>query len=95
MKVLFLEVTLEQQNQNGLEERVNTRFTPTKILEQLRTLQIQLEAQSGCQQARLLQNTQDPNVLLLESTWRLEMPEVIEGFPIEGLKCRRWAFDSI
>ncbi len=81
MNVLFLEVTLERQDQN--------------VIEILQAVKTQLEAQSGCQQARLLQNTQDPNVLLLESTWALEMPEVIDGFPLEGLKCRRWAFESI
>jgi quinol monooxygenase YgiN len=78
MNVLFLEVTLERQDQN--------------VIERLQTIKTQLEAQPGCQQARLLENTQDPRVLLIESTWTLEMPEVIEGFPIEGLKCRRWSF---
>ncbi len=81
MKVLFLEVTLDQQDQ--------------KVIEDLQTIKTQLEVQSGCIDARLLQNTQDPNVILLESTWTLELPEVIEGFPIEGLKCRRWSFDAI
>jgi quinol monooxygenase YgiN len=78
MNVLFLEVTLERQDQN--------------IIEHLQAIKTQLEAQPGCQQARLLENTQDPRVLLLESTWRLEMPEVIDGFPIIGLKCKRWSF---
>jgi quinol monooxygenase YgiN len=81
MKVLFLEVTLERQDQ--------------QVIEHLQTIKTQLEAQSGCQQARLLQNTQDPNVILLESTWTLEMPEVIQGFPLLGLKCRRWSFGLI
>ncbi len=81
MKVLFLEVTLERQDQTTIQH--------------LQTIKTQLEAQPGCQQARLLQNTQDPNVVLLESTWRLEMPEVIEDFPLSNLKCRRWSFESI
>ncbi len=92
MKVLFLEVTLEQQDQTVAGERVNTRFTPTEILKQLKTLQAKLELQPGYQNARLLENTQDPNVMLLESTWTLKPPEMIVGFPIEGLKCRRWSF---
>jgi heme-degrading monooxygenase HmoA len=78
MKVLFLEVTLERQDQN--------------VLEHLQRIKTQLEAQPGFQDARLLENTQDPNVMLLESTWMLEMPDVIEGFPITNLKCRRWSF---
>ncbi len=78
MNVLFLEVTLERQDQ--------------KVIEHLQAIKIQLEAQASCLEARLLQNTQDPNVILLESTWTLEMPEVIEGFPLPGLKCRRWSF---
>jgi quinol monooxygenase YgiN len=78
MMVLFLEVTLEQPDQ--------------KVIEHLRGIKTQLEKQPGCQQARLLENTQDPLVMLIESTWKLEMPELIEGFPLEGLKCRRWSF---
>jgi heme-degrading monooxygenase HmoA len=78
MMVLFLEVTLEWQDQ--------------KVVERLQAIKTQLETQPGFQNARLLENTEDPNVMLLESTWTLEMPEVIEGFPFEGLKCRRWSF---
>jgi quinol monooxygenase YgiN len=78
MKVLFLEVTLERQDQT--------------VLEHLQAIKTQLEIQPGCQEIRLLKNTQDPNVMLLESTWTLEIPEVIEGFPITNLKCRRWSF---
>jgi quinol monooxygenase YgiN len=81
MMVLFLEVTLERQDQ--------------QVIDHLQTIKTRLEQQSGCQDARLLENTQDPNVILLESTWTLEMPESIEGFPIEGLKCRRWSFRSL
>jgi hypothetical protein len=78
MKVLFLEVTLERQDQN--------------VLEHLQAIKNQLEIQPGCQDARLLENTQDSRVILIESTWNLEMPEVIEGFPLENLKCRKWSF---
>jgi hypothetical protein len=78
MMVLFLEVTLEQPDQ--------------KVIEHLRAIKTQLKGQSGCVDARLLENTQDPLVMLIESTWNLEMPEVIEGFPLENLKCRRWSF---
>jgi hypothetical protein len=78
MKVLFLEVTLEQPDQT--------------IIEHLQAIKTQLEGQPGCQNARLLENTQDPRVMLIESTWNLELPEGIDGFPLEGLKCRRWSF---
>jgi quinol monooxygenase YgiN len=78
MIVLFLEVTLERQDQN--------------VLEHLQTIKTQLEGQPGCVEARLLENTQDPRVLLIESTWTLEMPEEIDGFPLEDLKCHRWSF---
>jgi hypothetical protein len=78
MTVLFLEVTLEQPDQN--------------VLKHLRQIKTQLEMQTACQNVRLLENTQDPNVILLESTWRFEPPEAIEGFPLENLKCRRWSF---
>jgi hypothetical protein len=78
MMVLFLEVTLERQDQN--------------VLGHLQAIKTQLEGQSGCQNARLLENTQDSRVMLIESTWVLEIPEVIEGFPLENLKCRRWSF---
>ncbi len=78
MKVLFLEVTFERQDQT--------------IIEHLQAIKKQLEGQPGCQQGRLLKNTQDPNVMLIESTWTLEMPDVIEGFPLPDLKCRRWSF---
>jgi heme-degrading monooxygenase HmoA len=81
MKVLFLEVTLERQDQ--------------AVIKKLETIKTALEIQPGFQDARLLENTQDPRVILLESTWKLEMPEVVEGFPIEGLKCRQWSFRLI
>ncbi len=95
MNVLFLEVTLERQDQNVAGERVNIRFTPTEILNQLKTLQAKLEKQPGFLEARLLQNTENPLVILLESTWKLEIPGVLEGFPFEDLKCRRWSFKMI
>ena len=81
MNVLFLEVTIETQDQT--------------VLTSLQAIKTQLETQPGFQDARLLENTQDPRVILLESTWKISMPEVIEGFPIEGLKCRRWSFRLI
>ncbi len=78
MIVLFLEVTLEQPDQT--------------IIEHLHQIKRQLEGQPGCQAARLLENTHDSRVMLIESTWNLELPEIIDGFPIKGLKCRRWSF---
>ena len=81
MNVLFLEVTLEQQDQ--------------AVIEKLEAVKTELEKQPGFHEARLLENTQDSRVILLESTWKISMPEVIEGFPIEGLKCRRWSFRLI
>ena len=81
MNVLFLEVTLEQKDQ--------------AVIEHLHTIKRELEMQPGFLNARLLENTQDARVILLESTWKLSMPEMIEGFPIEGLKCRRWSFRLI
>ena len=81
MNVLFLEVTLEQQDQ--------------AVIEKLEAVKTELEKQPGFHEARLLENTQDLRVILLESTWKISIPEFIEGFPIEGLKCRRWSFRLI
>ena len=81
MNVLFLEVTTETQDQ--------------AVIERLRRIKTALEKHPGFLDARLLENTQDLRVILLESTWKISIPEFIEGFPIEGLKCRRWSFRLI
>ncbi len=77
MIVLFLEVTLDSQTKPSLNICKRSKHNSR-----------------GNQAVRMRDRSrhQDPRVMLIESTWNLELPEIIDGFPIKGLKCRRWSF---
>jgi hypothetical protein len=79
-RVLFLEITVE----------------PTQemlALVAMRDLKARLEERIEVRGAQLLRSTQDSRVILLESKWSHEPPEIIEGWPTPlEAKHRAWSF---
>jgi len=82
-RVLYVEATADRE-------------ADSLAMSALRDLAHSLEPRPGWVGARLLRNTADPRVLLLELNW--DGPEAsLEGLlPIlPGVKIRSWAFESL
>lgn len=80
--VLYLEYTIEDPDLEGVRAALDGMAARLEVIE-------------GFVQARALQNTDDPRVFLLESTWNRAAPP-LDGLKLEpppgGVKTRAWTF---